>query len=55
MEEIEIVDKKKLGSTVKEGLGSMLQANVILMCAWLISTLIGMNIKFIPINLPNLA
>ena len=37
-----IVDKKKLGSTVKEGLGSMLQANVILMCAWLISTLIGL-------------
>ena len=37
-----IVDKKKLGSTVKEGLGSMLQANIILLCAWLISSLIGL-------------
>lgn len=37
-----IIDKKKLGSTVKEGFGSMLQANVILLCAWLISTLIGL-------------
>ena len=37
-----IIDKKKLASTTKEGLGSMLQANIILMCAWLISSLIGL-------------